>query len=303
MTPTAILILLLAAGLHAGWNFLGKQRAPTPASFFQANFAGTILIMIPVLAVWPQQFLRVPAAAWWLLLFSGIFQAIYFTGLGGAYAAGHLSIAYPLARSSPVIIVTVVSVFLGRGKEIGWGCVAGVVLVVAGCFFLPMKHFREFHFRNYWNRCCLLALLAAVGTAGYTIIDDQGLRLLRGVPDGGFTKISAALVFIVLEGWTTTAWLGLSILLQRRDRAELASAWRAQKVQSLLVGAGMFAAYGLVLISFGFVRNVSYAAAFRQVSILLGVMLGAVFLKEPLPPPRLTGAVVIFLGLVLIAVG
>ena len=45
------------------------------------------------------------------------------------------------------------------------------------------------------------------------------------------------------------------------------------------------ATYGLVLASMAHVTNVSYAAAFRQLSIPLGAFLGIWLQKEPSPPP------------------
>lgn len=303
MTLTAILLLLCAAGLHAGWNSLGKHRSPTPSAFLLANTAGMVLLAVPVLALYSPLIPRVSGPVWIALAATAVFQTVYYVGLAGAYARGDLSVAYPLARSSPIIIVTVLSVFMGQGKQIGPGCVAGILLVVGGCFLLPMRRFGDFRLRNYWNACCLLAFVAACGTAGYTLIDDWGLRALRALPERGFGVASAPLVYLFIETALSSVWLGLYVLARRTDRAHLAQALRTQKRQAFLMGAGISCAYGLVLTSFAFVRNVSYAAAFRQVSILIGVAIAAIFMKEPMPPPRWVGAIVIFTGLVLVALG
>ena len=69
------------------------------------------------------------------------------------------------------------------------------------------------------------------------------------------------------------------------------------------MGLGVYVAYTLVLISLAYVRNVSYTAAFRQVSILVGVGFSAWLLHEKLPIPRWVGAATIFVGLVLVALG
>lgn len=303
MSLTAVILLLIAAASHAGWNLIGKQRSPTPGSFMLANTASMIILAVPVLLLYSRQLLQIPGSVWWALVATGAFQALYFAALAGAYARGDMSVVYPLARSSPIIIVTVVSTFLGRGKDIGWGCVAGIVLVVAGCFILPMRRFGDFKIRNYLNLCCLLALVAAIGTAGYTIIDDIALRSLRSLTDRGFGVVNAALVYILAETVTTSVWLGLYLAFRQSDRVQVMEAIRTQKVQAMLMGAGISLAYVLVLISFSYVRDVSYAAAFRQVSILLGVAIAAVHMKEPMPAPRWTGALVIFAGLVLVAIG
>ena len=65
-----------------------------------------------------------------------------------------------------------------------------------------------------------------------------------------------------------------------------------------MVGIGIYLAYTLVLVAMGFVTNVSYVVAFRQLSIPLGAALGILLLKEPPYRPKLVGIAVAFAGLV-----
>jgi uncharacterized membrane protein len=50
------------------------------------------------------------------------------------------------------------------------------------------------------------------------------------------------------------------------------------------------------------VTNVSYIAAFRQLSIPFGAMLGIIVQKEPLYRPKLVGTGVAFAGLILVGI-
>jgi len=52
-----------------------------------------------------------------------------------------------------------------------------------------------------------------------------------------------------------------------------------------------------------YVRNVSYVAAFRQLSIPIGAVLGMALLKEQRYLPKVLGVVTIFVGLVLAGMG
>jgi uncharacterized membrane protein len=52
-----------------------------------------------------------------------------------------------------------------------------------------------------------------------------------------------------------------------------------------------------------YVTNVSYVAAFRQLSIPLGALFGMVLLNEPRYVPKIIGVVIIFLGLTLVGIG
>ena len=70
-----------------------------------------------------------------------------------------------------------------------------------------------------------------------------------------------------------------------------------------MTGIGIYLTYGLVLVSMNYVTNVSYVAAFRQLSIPLGALLGIALLKEPRYPPKIIGVVIVFLGLVLVSTG
>jgi uncharacterized membrane protein len=63
----------------------------------------------------------------------------------------------------------------------------------------------------------------------------------------------------------------------------------------------MSTTYGLVLLAMTMTENVSYIVALRQLSIVIGMVLGVVFLFERLLLTRVVGSVMILLGLVLVA--
>ncbi len=52
-----------------------------------------------------------------------------------------------------------------------------------------------------------------------------------------------------------------------------------------------------------YVTDISYVAAFRQLSIPLGAIFGMWLLKEPCFPPKIAGISIIFAGLVMVAIG
>ena len=300
MTPVAILLLLIASVVHAGWNIIGKRQHPSAAFFLLASLASIIALAIPAMAWQGTMLNRIPVGVWLALAITGIFQAAYYASLAGAYRAGKMSIAYPVARSSPLIIVTLACVVLHQGREIGVWCYVGIALVVGGCFVLPMQTWGELRLRNYLNRSCGLALIAACATAGYTLMDNWALHQLRQID--GFTASGASVLYSLLEAIMSSAWLAIYVLMVSRERAQVPPAWRA-RWNAAAMGLGVCLAYTLVLISLAYVRNVSYAAAFRQVSILVGVAFSAWLLREKLPLPRWVGAATMFTGLVLVALG
>jgi len=304
MTPTAILILLCAASIHAGWNLLGKRRNPSPALFLLANTAGGLALAPFVLPLCGASLLASfhgPLAA--LIIGAGVLHVLYFVGLSNAYASGNLTVAYPLARSAAILWVALLNFALGRGHQVSGLCLAGIVLIVVGCMLLPQRAFGDLRWRTYANPCCLYALQASVGTALYTLVDDRGIHYLLASPGAAFTPLTAGYAYEFIEAISASLFLGLFVAWRSKSRAELRGAWKEQRGQAWMMGIGIYGAYGLVLASFAYVRNVSYASAFREVSILIGVLIGWLFLHERMYPPRAVGALLAFAGLILVGIG
>jgi len=299
LSGTAVVLILISALLHASWNLVGKRQNPNAPFFLVTALAGCA-VLAPVAALWWDTLVAFAPEVWHLVAVTGLFQCLYYAALAGSYRAGDMSIAYPLARSSPLLVVTATVLVLGRGDQVGWGCVAGIVLVVAGAFLLPMRRFGDLRLSNYLNRSCGLALLAAVGTAGYSMLDDEALRLLRDGPTGELGSIRVTLVYAFVEAVSSALWLALWSLVAPAERRTLALALR-RPAWGLVAGVFIYATYVLVLISMAYVDNVSYVVAFRQVSIPLGALLGVVVLGEAAHLPKFAGVAIVFAGLLLVA--
>jgi uncharacterized membrane protein len=302
MSLTAIVLLVISACMHAGWNFVGKRQYPTTGFFLVANWVGIACISPVLLYSW-EKLVFVPQSVWILSVVGGSFYSLYCAALAAAYRAGDLSIAYPLSVSSPVIFVTATTLALGKGQDIvGWTLI-GIVTVALGCFILPMKRFGEFRIRNYLNACCVFGCLSGVGIAGMTMADYEALRRLRDLPGKPFGAIEAPLAYILFSAISACLWLGALVVFSPGERKSVLSVFRFSKLSAFLTGTGLFFAYVPVLMAMAHVTNVSFVAAFRQLSIPLGATLAIVFLKEPPYLPKLVGIVIVYGGLVLVGMG
>ena len=225
--------------------------------------------------------------------------------MAGAYKRGELSLAYPLARAIPVLLVAVVNLAVGKGSDIGQMSLLGMLLIVAGCVLLPMSSFRQMKLRRYFNAVYLMALVAAIGTTGYTLIDDEALRQLRQSAPIQLTKTEITLLFVGLQTTSTAVMLGLATAFYAPEKRLLRQILRnrALLLSGALTGFIIMATYGLVLASMAYVTNVSYVAAFRQLSIPIGAFLGISLQKEPRHTPKLVGVGIISVGLVLVGIG
>ena len=130
MSLLAIALISTSAFMHAGWNLLSKSRHPSAAFYLIATLTGTLLLSPAVAVSWETVVHGIPSRVWMLIIASGSFLALYFASLAGAYRAGDMSVAYPLSRSSPVLVVSVVTLALGRGDQVSGLCITGIVLVV-----------------------------------------------------------------------------------------------------------------------------------------------------------------------------
>jgi len=299
----AILLVILSAAIHALWNTFSKSKNPTASFFLLASLFGAALLA-PILLLHNSTVLSdIPSQVWFFLVIAGFFMSLYYVSLARAYRAGDLSVAYPIARALPVVIVLIVVVYLGRLEQITHLSIAGGLIVVLGCFMVPLKRFRGFHLRNYWNLTCAMALVAAISTAGYSMVDDEALRYLRNDSQFGAGNVSAAILYAFLEALITSVWMALYVLMRRQSRADFMQLIRFNKSHAFVAAIGIHLSYTLVLAALAFADNVSYIVAFHRLSIPLGAALGILVLKERPYPAKIIGLFIVLAGLVFVALG
>ena len=301
MSSTSLVLILFSAIIHVGWNYIAKRSRLSGPFFLASSLAGS-LGLLPVLLYHIPILPLILLKLWPFLMVSGIAMVFYYRSLATAYNIGDLSLVYPLLRSSPIFIV-VVMVILGRSYEISWSCLLGILLVIIGCFLLPMKNLRDLRASNYLSKVFLAALVGALATTAYSIADDQSLRLLRSGTLGKFSNFEAALFYFSLWGTLSCCWQGAAVLAQKSERKTFLEIIRHQRQLFIPLGLGIHLGYLLVLVGMTYSRNVSYVVAFRQISIPLGALLGVLRLKESLPFPKLAGLIILLIGLTLVAIG
>ncbi|CDU04766.1 MULTISPECIES: multidrug transporter [Vibrio] len=297
MEFSAIVIVIISALLHAGWNVLGKSNQGSGSSFFLASGFAAAAILTPYLIwyVYSVGFANITLLFWQLLLLSGICQIIYLIGLGIAYKQADIGVIYPMARALPVLMVGLGTVLIGYELSINqW---LGFALITLGCLFVPLKQFSELRLKAYLNLGVLWALIAAIGTTGYSIIDKEALLLLEPLSTPSITNKHTAIFYLGIQFWAIVLPLSLWLLVSNQ-RIEFHNAWLLRK-RATLAGIMMASTYGLVLFAMTMTENVSLVVALRQVSIIFGVVMGIYFLKEKWHATRGVGVSLIIAGLVI----
>src|SRR5579871_687432 len=97
--PLALALVLLAAFFHAGWNLVLHETPDRPAAMAVAGVASGLLLL-------PFAVLSPPWQVAPLILLSAAAETAYAVLLAAAYHRGALAIAYPIARGTAPILVT-----------------------------------------------------------------------------------------------------------------------------------------------------------------------------------------------------
>ncbi|MDU8912798.1 EamA family transporter [Aestuariicoccus sp. MJ-SS9] len=175
MDPFVFFAVLCAAALHAAWNSairLGTDRAS--AILLLSLSHGVIGLAVLVFVEPPA-----PQSYPWLVA-SAALHLGYQLFLVQAYAHGDLSQAYPLARGSAPMIVTLVSVaFLG--VALSASDLLATLLISGG--ILTMALLGGGRAGRLRGKALAWALGTACFTAGYTLVDGLGARA-SGAPTG-----------------------------------------------------------------------------------------------------------------------
>lgn len=290
MSTLAFTLIVISAVMHALWNLLVKRsRHKTVFIWWMFVASGSLFTLsIPFL---PERF-RWPDPTTLLLVTAGaVCFVLYHLFNGRAYRGGDLSVVYPLSQTSMVYVpVWGMSIL---GERLTTPGIAGILLVVLGAYSVQMERLclAEFlrPFRNLGSFPVQNALAAGFIYSLGSIAEKVGVR------DYSPLYFTYFLVLIMLGLMSVN-------LLRPSYRpfvvAELRENWRLVLASGPVMMASFLTfRYGLNL------SPVSYAVPVRQVSILMGVLIGVLFLNESCGRIRLGAAMVIMAGALLIRLG
>jgi len=270
----ATALVLVAALLHATWNTLIKfsgERLLVIACMDSVALLFVVLavgfVSLPPLELWP-----------WLVA-SALFELLYRYLLIQAYRVGDLGLVYPLMRGlSPLVVLVLTLVF--AGEVLSTQQILGILLIPFGMVCLLWQGGGGD--RLPWSMLPVV-LLIGLCIGCYTFLDGQALR-----------RWSHPLDYLV---WLTliSAW-PFPLLALVRKRAAFSLFWRTQWRLGLSVGLCVLLSYALVLWAMQ-LGSIAEAAALREVSVILVVLFGMRYLKEPFGRPRLIACGLVLIGM------
>jgi len=285
MSALALGLVLAAAFIHASWNFLAK-RAGGGAAFVWLFAALSAIFYAPLAVIiyfWQKPYIGPLQVGF--MVGSSLIHLAYFLILQQGYRVGDLSLVYPLARGTgPTLSTFTAIIFLGeRPTPLA---ILGALLVAGGVFLLSSGPGGSGGSRKWGVG---YGLLTGTMIAMYTLWDKYA--------------VSTLLIPPLLQDFCTT--LGRVLFLGPiafRKRGEVCQEWRIHRKEAIGVALLCPLSYIMVLTAL-ITTPVSYIAPAREVSILIGALMGSRFLAEGDAERRLPAAGAIVAGVMALALG
>ncbi len=272
-----IAAVLAAAFAHASWNALVKSSPDRLLMLTAIRVVGLITgITLATQVPLPD------AGAWPFLVLAAVCHTLYFALMLQSYRLGDMSQAYPIARGTAPILVTILSAaFVGEVPSLNsW---LAVSLISLGILIIALSG-------AHFNRpLVVFALITGVVISGYSLLSGVGIR-----------RTSNWLSYV--------AWLeifvscGMVFYVAIKHRAEAIAFANDHWTMGVL--AGVLSVGGYMVALWAMTRNaIGPIVALRETSVVFAAILGSVILKEGFAKKRVGAALLVALGVVLMAFG
>ncbi|UCG30433.1 MAG: EamA family transporter [candidate division WOR-3 bacterium] len=279
MTGIAFLLVIMSALLHAAWNFTAK-RVSGNLSVLYLGMSGICVVLLPFVLLRASG--TIMPHAYPFVIVTGVIHALYFVALSRAYKYGNISTVYPVARGFGVIGTAIVAIAV-LSEKVSLTGLCGIISAGFGIFVIGASVEKGIEGR----RGLWFAFLVGSTMIGYSVVDKLAMAAIDPV------------IYIFWMILFSMALLTPYMLIVRRR--ELIAAWKEHKKYSMAIGLGATAGYLLILFVFR-MAQVSYVVAVRELSVVVGSILGVVYLRESLSIRKLLGILMVVAGLVLVRI-
>ena len=272
MTLSLILLVLLAALLHASWNLIIKVSSDQVVSLaLLQTFMGVMGVAILMAFGLPIR------EAWPYAVASGILHTGYNLFLARSYKFGELSLVYPVARgTAPLLTLLGTQVF--THDVLSSTALIGIITLIIGILLIA---FSENVFRVH-RSTLMFALATSVFIGCYTIVDGLGGRV------SGNTSSYVGLIYL----FDATGMLIAAPLLRGRSIfAALVASWKIGALSAMMAGS----TYWIVIWAMS-QAPIAAVAALRETSILFALLFSAKLLKEKMTWQRIVGVGCVVVG-------
>jgi len=282
MTTAAFLLVIASAISHATWNFLLKRSNHKTAFLWSLGAVSFAAFLLPAAV-----FAYIDGIGARGVMFgavSALLHGVYGLALSRGYQLGDLSTVYPISRGmGPALVPLAAVLLLDERASVAAGF--GIALVVAGIYAINIeaRSLRDLiqPLRALNRPATRVAFLTGALIASYSLWDKMALDHLSPV---------------TLNQFAITGWLlVLAPVALRSSAGPVRSEWR-QRGGSILA-AGVLAPLGYILVLVALTTSrISYIAPAREMGIVLGALLGVLFLGEGYGASRILGSLLLLAG-------
>ncbi|WP_434593794.1 EamA family transporter [Brevibacterium sp. 1718] len=297
MTFPVLGLVLIASVAHAVWNLAAKSVTGKGFAFVLAYHGLSAILLAPIAIViiasggqslnWG----LVGAAA-----LSAVFHIAYSVALQSGYDHAPLGVVYPTARGTgPVVTIIIAVAFLGERPTLAEA--AGAFTVIAGIAVVTIRPRGGVGPTSSDGLRRGLAWGGLIGAfiASYTLWDDFAVNHVSDSPLLYFAVSEACVGLIMTAG-------AFALPGGREKRADFREILTSHKRALVTVAILSPLAYVLVLYAMQ-QAPVALVAPVRETSIIVGTLLAWWFFGERNVVLKLAGALIVVLGIGLIALG
>ena len=268
-------LVILSAIAHAAWNALVKSAGDRMLTMVAIRTTGMMfgLAALPFVD-WPSP------ESWKWLAVTAVVMFAYYALLVRSYGVGDMSVVYPFARGLAPVLTTIAA-FVAIGEALSATQVVAVVMISLGIMVLS--------FGAGASRSAVgFALATGVAVATYSFFAGLGVRAAG-------TVLGFQACLEIVTGFGTFCY---GAVVRRADvmayvRRHGLIGFSAGAVSVLGFLAFLVAATSLPL---------GPVSAVRETSVIFGAVLGTLVLKEGFGPRRIAAALLVTVGIVLLAV-
>jgi drug/metabolite transporter (DMT)-like permease len=286
VTTVAFVLVLVSATLHATWNFLAKRAGGDTLFVWLFSALGTLIYLPLAIIVMLVQKPHLGTPELTALGITCLLHIAYYLFLNWGYQVGDLSLVYPIARGAGPLLAVIGAVIL-LGERPSLVAVGGMLLISTGIIILTSGSSTSRH--GSIRLGVIYGLLTAVAIGAYTLQDKQVVGFYL-VPPLILTWVGNFVQTVILAPHAIRHW----------DRVKFN--WQAHKREAFSVAILDSLSYILFLIALSS-GEVAHISPLRQTSILIGAFLGTRLLAEKGGRRRLVAAVVMMVGVIVLALG
>ncbi|WP_375411015.1 EamA family transporter [uncultured Bradyrhizobium sp.] len=287
MTIGAFSLVIIAAFIHATWNLLSKRASSVgPVFVFAYNLFASLAYLPWVVYLMVEESVQWNWTVAGFIVLSGLIHLGYSLCLQRGYQNADFSVVYPVARGTGPMLSTLGAVlFLAESPSLQ--VMTGLVTVVSGIWLIATQG----SLRAFRQPGGLAGVRWGTATGGliatYTVVDAYSVKTL-GIAPVVLDWFSNLLRFVLLAP--------LIIANPGRARELMKGYWLLAAAVGLLSPLS----YILVLTALNTGAPLSVVAPMREMSMMLGAIMGMVILGENVGPWRIVGCAVLIFGVVML---